>query len=122
MIYLPVLLISIAVMVPAIIVAEKYRRMKGVFVAAVVALLVSQVMLYFGAHNLYVLLAALTLFFSGFNVMEASCPRSSPRWRRPMPRARRWVFIRACSSSAFSSAAWSAAGPIRPEAAPEFLH
>jgi predicted MFS family arabinose efflux permease len=74
MIYLPVLLISIAVMVPAIIVAEKYRRMKGVFVAAVVALLLSQVMLYFGAHNLYVLLAALTLFFSGFNVMEASLP------------------------------------------------
>ena len=74
MIDLPVLLISIAVMVPAIIVAEKYRRMKGVFVAAVFALLVSQVMLYFGAHNLYVLLAALTLFFSGFNVMEASLP------------------------------------------------
>jgi MFS family permease len=74
MIYLPVLLISVAVMVPAIIVAEKYRRMKGVFVAAVVALLVSQVMLYFGAHNLYALLAALTLFFSGFNVMEASLP------------------------------------------------
>jgi MFS family permease len=62
------------VMVPAIIVAEKYRRMKGVFVCAVVALLVSQVMLYFGAHNLYVLLAALIFFFSGFNVMEASLP------------------------------------------------
>ena len=59
MIYLPVLLVSVAVMVPAIIVAEKYRRMKGVFVGAVAALLVSQVMLYFGAHNLYVLLAAL---------------------------------------------------------------
>ena len=74
MVYLPVLLVSIAVMVPAIIVAEKYRRMKGVFVCAVAALLVSQVMLYFGAGNLYVLLAALTLFFSGFNVMEASLP------------------------------------------------
>jgi MFS family permease len=74
MIYLPVLLVSIAVMVPAIIVAEKYRRMKGVFVCAVAALVVSQVMLYFGAHNLYALLAALILFFSGFNVMEASLP------------------------------------------------
>jgi MFS family permease len=74
MIYLPVLLVSVAVMVPAIIVAEKYRRMKGVFVCAVVALLVSQVMLYFGAGNLYMLLAALILFFSGFNVMEASLP------------------------------------------------
>ena len=38
MIYLPVLVVSVAVMVPAIIVAEKYRRMKGVFVAAVAAL------------------------------------------------------------------------------------
>ena len=37
MVYLPVLLVSVAVMVPAIIVAEKYRRMKGVFVAAVAA-------------------------------------------------------------------------------------
>ncbi len=74
MIYLPVLVVSVAVMIPAIIVAEKHRRMKGVFVAAVAALLVSQVMLYFGARNLYVLLAALTIFFSGFNVMEASLP------------------------------------------------
>ena len=74
MIYLPVLLVSIAVMVPAIIVAEKYRHMKGVFVGAVAALLVSQAMLYFGAGNLYVLLAALSVFFSGFNVMEASLP------------------------------------------------
>ena len=74
MIYLPVLVVSVAVMVPAIIVAEKYRRMKGVFVAAVAALLISQVMLYFGARNLYVLLAALAIFFSGFNVMEASLP------------------------------------------------
>jgi len=74
MVYLPVLLISVAVMVPALIVAEKYRRMKGVFVAAVAALALSQAMLYFGAGNLYALLAALTIFFSGFNVMEASLP------------------------------------------------
>jgi hypothetical protein len=48
--------------------------MKGVFVAAVAALVVSQIMLYLGAGNVYVLLAALTVFFSGFNVMEASLP------------------------------------------------
>jgi len=74
MIYLPVLLVSIAVMVPAIVVAEKYRRMKGVFIGSVVALLFSQVMLFFGARDLYFLLAALTIFFSAFNVMEASLP------------------------------------------------
>jgi MFS family permease len=73
-VYLPVLLVSVAVLLPAIIVAEKYRRMKGVFVGAVAALAVSQLMLYFGAANLFVLLAALVVFFSAFNVMEASLP------------------------------------------------
>jgi len=73
-VYLPVLVVSVVVMVPAIIVAEKYRRMKGVFVASVAALVLSQVMLYFGAHNFYALLAALTVFFSAFNIMEASLP------------------------------------------------
>lgn len=73
-VYLPVLLVSVAVMLPAIVVAEKYRRMKGVFVGAVAALAVSQLMLYFGAGNLFVLLAALVVFFSAFNVMEASLP------------------------------------------------
>ncbi len=74
MIYLPVLLLSVAVMVPAIIAAEKYRRMKAVFVAAVAALAASQFMLVAGKDNVYVLLVAITLFFAGFNVMEASLP------------------------------------------------
>lgn len=74
MVYLPVLAVSVVVMVPAIVVAEKYRRMKGVFVASVAALAVSQAMLFGGAGNLYVLIAALAVFFSGFNVMEASLP------------------------------------------------
>jgi MFS family permease len=74
MVYLPVLLLSVAFMLPAIIVAEKYRRMKGVFVSAVAVLVISQAMLYLGAGNLFVLLAALVVFFSAFNVMEASLP------------------------------------------------
>jgi MFS family permease len=74
MVYLPVLAVSVVVMVPAIIVAEKHRRMKGVFVASVAALALSQMMLYFGTGNLYVLLAAITIFFSAFNVMEATLP------------------------------------------------
>jgi len=74
MVYLPVLVVSVIVMVPAIVVAEKYRRMKGVFVGAVVALVVSQIMLYLGTGNLFVVLAALIVFFSAFNVMEASLP------------------------------------------------
>jgi len=74
MVYFPVLVVSVAVMVPAIIAAEKYRHMKGVFIASVAALVASQVIFYFGAGNSYAVLAALTVFFSGFNVMEASLP------------------------------------------------
>jgi MFS family permease len=74
LVYLPVLVVSVGVMLPAIIVAEKHRRMKGVFVGAVAALALSQVMLYFAAANLFALLAALVVFFSAFNVMEASLP------------------------------------------------
>ena len=73
-VYLPVLVISVAVMVPAIVVAEKYRRMKGVFVGAVAALVGSQALLYFGAGSFAVVSAALVVFFSAFNVMEASLP------------------------------------------------
>jgi MFS family permease len=74
MVYLPVLLVSIAVMVPAIVIAEKFRHMKAVFVCAVAALVVSQVMLALGASDFKLLLAGLVVFFSAFNVMEASLP------------------------------------------------
>ncbi len=73
-VYLPVLVVSIVVMLPAIIAAEKYRHMKGVFIGSIVALLASQVMLYFGAGKAFVVIAALIVFFSAFNVMEASLP------------------------------------------------
>jgi MFS family permease len=74
LVYLPVLLLSVAVMVPAIIAAERYRRMKGTLVAAVAAMAGSQLMLAVGGSDAYVLLAGLVLFFSGFNIMEASLP------------------------------------------------
>ena len=73
-VYLPVLLVSVAVMVPAIIVAERHRRMKSVVVAAVGALVVSQLMLATAGEDPYVLVSALVVFFAGFNIMEASLP------------------------------------------------
>ncbi len=74
LVYLPMLLISVLVMLPAIIVGERRRRMKGVLVTAVAALAVSQFMLAFDSGHKLALLAALTLFFAAFNVMEASLP------------------------------------------------
>src|SRR6185312_12086464 len=72
LVYLPVLLGSVVVMAPAIIIAERYRRMKSVLVGAVAALAASQLMLATGGPNPYVLLAGLVVFFSGFNILEAS--------------------------------------------------
>ena len=74
LVYLPVLLVSVAVMVPAIIVAERYRRMKSVLVIAVAALAASQLMMAMGGQDAYVLLVGLLVFFCGFNIMEASLP------------------------------------------------
>lgn len=74
LVYLPVLLVSIAIMVPAILVGERRRQMKAVLVGAVAALAVSQVMLAAGGHDVYVVIGAITLFFAGFNIMEASLP------------------------------------------------
>src|SRR5690348_17790079 len=48
--------------------------MKRVLVGAVVALAASQLMLAVGGGDTYVLLAGLVVFFSAFNIMEASLP------------------------------------------------
>ena len=74
LVYLPVLIVSLLAAVPAIIVAEKYRRMKTVFAGSVAALAASQIVQVFGGHNLYALLLALTVFFAGFNIMSATLP------------------------------------------------
>ena len=73
-VYLPILLLSVVVMIPAIVVGEKYQRMNVVLVTAVAALIASQIMLVFNSQNVYVLLAAITIFFAGFNIMEACLP------------------------------------------------
>ena len=74
MVYLPVLVISLIFTVPAIVVAEKQRRMKSVFIASVASIVVSQMLLHFGGLNGIAVVTALTIFFAGFNVMEATLP------------------------------------------------
>ncbi len=74
MIYLPVLVLSVLLMVPAVIVAERGGRMKEVFVVAIVVLLASVLLLGFGGHDAASVLVGLVLFFAAFNVMEAMLP------------------------------------------------
>ncbi|MER2581759.1 MAG: MFS transporter [Candidatus Competibacter sp.] len=73
-IYLLALLFSMAAMVPLIIVAEKYRQLKVVFVGAILTLAATE----FGLLNLHdtvlEIAALLLVFFSAFNLLEATLP------------------------------------------------
>ncbi|MBN8441247.1 MFS transporter [Thauera sp. UPWRP] len=73
-VYLPAVLVSFVVMVPAIIVAERRNRMKQVFNGAVALLALVQFGLYLFGEQLVPLAILLTLFFVAFNVLEATQP------------------------------------------------
>lgn len=74
MVYLPVLALSVLAMVPFIILAEKKRKMKAVFVGAVLTLSMACLGLYQLSGNLWGMLAALFVFFTAFNLLEATLP------------------------------------------------
>lgn len=73
-IYLPAVLASFVVMVPAVIMAEKRGRMKQVFNAAIGLLLLVQIGLYLFGEGVWPLAVLLTLFFVAFNILEATQP------------------------------------------------
>lgn len=73
-VYLPAVLLSFVVMVPAVIVAERRDRMKTVFNGAVLLLFAVQLGLYALGDGLLALATMLTLFFVAFNVLEATQP------------------------------------------------
>ena len=74
MLYLPVLAVSVMAMVPLIIIAEKYRRMKPVYLGAILAIAAAQFCLAAWHGSLWAVTPALILFFTAFNLMEASLP------------------------------------------------
>ncbi|GAB6141114.1 MFS transporter [Methylosoma difficile] len=73
-VYLPVFITSMAVAVPFIIIAEKKRRMKTVFLGAIIVLAIAELCLAQFHDNLYVIIGFLWLFFCGFNLLEATLP------------------------------------------------
>ena len=74
MMYLPVMGLSIVLMVPFIVLAEKHRRMKQVFTAAIATLAVAQFALAALHHQLWAIGALLVVFFAAFNLLEAILP------------------------------------------------
>ncbi len=73
-IYLPVLAVSLLFSLPMIIISEKYRKIKTVFIIAVTFLIISQIVLALSPFSFYPLLGAFLLFFIGFNYLEAVQP------------------------------------------------
>ncbi|WP_299153482.1 MFS transporter [uncultured Acinetobacter sp.] len=73
-VYLPLLLISLFFAFPSIVLAEKYRQMRGIFLTAIGGIILGLLILIFGFESKYILLAGLGLFFIAFNVMEALLP------------------------------------------------
>jgi MFS family permease len=76
--YLPVFVLSIFLLVPMIIVAEKYRKSRLVFGLAVVMLALAEFGLAWSETYLAVFLM-LVLFFGAFNFLEAMMPASVSR-------------------------------------------
>lgn len=82
-VYLPAVLVSFVLMVPAIIAAEKHGRMKLVFNAAIALLGVVQIGFGFFGGGVYALGGWLMLFFVAFNVLEATQPSLISRLAPP---------------------------------------
>jgi MFS family permease len=73
-VYLPVFVGSMAVMIPFIILAEKKRKMKQVFLGAIGVLVLAELGLSQFHDTLISIIGFLAVFFCGFNLLEATLP------------------------------------------------
>tara|TARA_R100000306_G_C4382247_1_gene146204 strand:- start:12096 stop:13463 length:1368 start_codon:yes stop_codon:yes gene_type:complete len=73
-VYLGLMAIGFALMVPGLIYAEKQRQLPLVFRVAVLTLIVGMLVLGLFQASVLISCIALALFFAGFNFMEASLP------------------------------------------------
>jgi len=82
-VYLPAVLVSFAIMVPAIIAAEKKDKMRLIFLAAVGLTAIVQLGLFLFSDGLWMLGLWLLLFFVAFNILEATLPSLVSRTAPP---------------------------------------
>ena len=72
--YLPILILAFISMIPFIIIAEKRHKMKAVFIGSIALLGLAQLGWAYFSTSLTGLLFCLWLFFTAFNILEASLP------------------------------------------------
>ena len=73
-VYLPAVLCSFLVMVPAIIQAERRGQIKPVFMGAIALLLATEIGFVWGRGSLVSLAVLVLAFFIAFNILEATLP------------------------------------------------
>lgn len=73
-VYLPVMLAAFVLMLPLIVIAEKKGRTKQIFMLSIMLAAIAQAMLVFVPHSIWGVTAALLVFFTAFNVLEAKLP------------------------------------------------
>ncbi|HEY5930108.1 MAG TPA: MFS transporter [Burkholderiales bacterium] len=73
-VYLPVMLGSIVLMLPPMLVMERRGLQRPVFLGAVVTLIAATVVLGVGGTGLLPVIAGLLVFFTAFNLLEATLP------------------------------------------------
>ncbi len=73
-VYLPVMLGSFLIMLPGILLAEKFGRVKAVFIGAVAVILGGQLAMPWLLDGIVPITVFLLIFFSAFNVLEAMLP------------------------------------------------
>jgi predicted MFS family arabinose efflux permease len=83
LVYLPVLLASVALMLPALMQADRPGRGKPIFVGAVAVLFAGQAFLALAGKSLVFIIAALVIFFTAFNLLEATLPSLISKFAPP---------------------------------------
>ncbi len=78
-VYLPVVLLSFALMMPPLLGAERRGRMRLLFLVSIALLMAAQIGIGWIAHSVFALAIWLLVFFVGFNVLEASLPSLTTR-------------------------------------------
>jgi MFS family permease len=101
MVYLPVMLLSMVAMVPFVILAESRRHMRPVFISAIAALTAASSVLYAFSHSLIVMVVSLFVFFTAFNLLEATLPSLIAK---AAPGERKGTAMGVYSSSQFTGA------------------
>ena len=98
MVYLPVIVASLAIMIPLLRTADRDAGRRRFLSAAVAALALSIVVLALAGGRLPALVAGLVIFFAAFNVLEAALPSMVARFA---PAAARGTATGVFSSSQF---------------------